>query len=408
MLHLTDATDNEMPVVPAERRPAGAGLPARVAISSIFGPPSDPRTWSGAPSRIAKGFEALGMEVVDVFPHVTRAEKYVFAAKYMLSGYGRVPTTLSLSRDPVLRSLRARRVRAAMAEHHVDAVLHTGTLDLPASDWADTDHYLYCDHTWDLWLRHEGFDDPHTPKARAEFDFQDRICYAQVKHIFTFGEYVRDNLISHYGVSPRRVTAVGSGMGHIEPCFDPRTYDNGLLLFVAKHYFDLKGGNLVLEAFRIARRFRKDLRLVVVWDGADPDLPARYPEVEFHSNMPWEGLTSLYRQASLFVEPMLNDPWGQVYLEALASRTPVLGLNRNGLPEITEQGRHGFLVDEASPEAIAEKILHAMSNPDQLARMGLSGQSHVLQNYSWDRVVSEMAAVMSQPQPNASEIPYWQ
>jgi glycosyltransferase involved in cell wall biosynthesis len=105
---------------------------------------------------------------------------------------------------------------------------------------------------------------------------------------------------------------------------------------------------------------------------------------------------------------MLNDPWGQVYLEALASRTPVLGLNRNGLPEITEQGRHGFLVDEASPEAIAEEILRAMSDPDRLARMGLSGQAHVLQNYSWDRVVSEMAAVMSQSQPNASEIPYWQ
>lgn len=408
MLHPIVTVDKEMPVIASRQQSICAGPPARVAISSIFGAPSDPRTWSGAPSRIVQGFEALGMEVVDVFPHVTRAEKYLFAAKYMLSGYGRVPTTLSLSRDPMLRSLRTRRVKATMAKQHVDVVLHTGTLDLPANDCTDTDHYLYCDHTWDLWLRHEGVNDPHTLKARVEFDFQDRLCYAQMKHIFTFGEYVRDNLINHYDVSPHRVTSVGSGMGHIEPYFGSRAYGNGLLLFVAKHYFELKGGHLVLEAFRIARRFRNDLRLAIVWDGADPDLPERYPEVEFYSGMSWDGLTDLYRQASLFVEPMFNDPWGQVYLEALVSRTPVLGLNRNGLPEITEQGRHGFLVEEASPEAIAEEILRAMSAPDRLACMGLSGQSHVLKNYSWDRVVTEMAAVMSRRQPDASEISYRQ
>src|SRR3546814_12809912 len=83
---------------------------------------------------------------------------------------------------------------------------------------------------------------------------------------------------------------------------------------------------------------------------------------------------------------MLNDPWGQVYLEALTSRTPVLGLERNGLPEITENGRHGFMVQQADPVALADAILDAMSAPDRLVAMGHSGQRPVLDTYSWDKV----------------------
>src|SRR3546814_11340109 len=90
---------------------------------------------------------------------------------------------------------------------------------------------------------------------------------------------------------------------------------------------------------------------------------------------------------------MLNDPWGQVYLEALTSRTPVLGLERNGLPEITENGRHGFMVQQADPVALADAILDAMSAPDRLVAMGHSGQRHVLDNYSWDKVAPAVAAV---------------
>ena len=91
------------------------------------------------------------------------------------------------------------------------------------------------------------------------------------------------------------------------------------------------------------------------------------------------------------VQPMLNDPWGQVYLEAMASRTPVMGLNRNGLPEIVDGGRHGFLVDRADPAALAEAILCAVSDPQRLERMATAAQRHVLQNYSWNRVAERIA-----------------
>ncbi len=99
---------------------------------------------------------------------------------------------------------------------------------------------------------------------------------------------------------------------------------------------------------------------------------------------------------------MLNDPWGQVYLEALLCRTPVIGLNRNGLPEIAMDGACGILVDNATPDALACAILDAVSDPARLAEMGSIGQAHVLEHYSWNRAVKSIAAVLD-PAPDLPE-----
>lgn len=395
MLHVTSAPDDKALSESVRRQAGRIALPERLAISSVFGRPFDPKTWSGAPNNVASAFERLGVDVIDAFPHVTRLEKIACAARYMRSGYGRVPDSLSLFRSPQLRKLRARRLSAQVSAAGARHVLHTGTLDLPACDTDTVDHYLYCDHTWDLWLRHRDAGDPHSPKAISLFEDYERQCYAQMRHIFTFGAYVRDNLISHYGVAPERITAVGSGMGPIDSYFGQKDYSNGLMLFVAKHFFVEKGGHLVLEAFERARRVRPNLRLIVIWDGRDKEFPRRYRHVDFRTQLRWSVLTKLYRDASLLVQPMLNDPWGQVYLEALVSRTPVLGLDRNGLPEITENGRHGFLVAEPDADAIATAMLDAHSDSARLDSMGLSGQQHVLKNHSWDGVARRMAYAMT-------------
>jgi glycosyltransferase involved in cell wall biosynthesis len=49
-----------------------------------------------------------------------------------------------------------------------------------------------------------------------------------------------------------------------------------------------------------------------------------------------------------------DEPFGLVMIEALASGTPVIGFRRASVPEIVEDGRTGFVVDDV--EAMAEAI----------------------------------------------------
>jgi glycosyltransferase involved in cell wall biosynthesis len=358
----------------------------QVAITSVFGNPRELRTWSGAPANVASALERFGVVVKEIQPRLGKTAKLGVALRDMLAGRGR-----PVSSEQVLRSLGTRqRLAAQVAEQAerigVRDVLHTGTLDLLPGAGRDIRHYLYCDHTWALAQRHHVHGGRYTERALAAFEDAERQSLDGVTHVFTFGSYVRDNLITHYGLSPDRVTAVGSGMGAIQPWHDAKDYSRPHLLFVAKHLFQAKGGVLLVEAFKIARQRRRDLMLTIV---GDPRSRAFVPEMEgleFRAHLPWEELQRLYRESTLLVQPMLNDPWGQVYLEAMVSRTPVMGLARNGLPELVDGGRHGFLVDRADPASLAEAILSALADPSRLERMAEQAQAYVLATHSWDRV----------------------
>ncbi|MHB1217232.1 MAG: glycosyltransferase family 4 protein [Alphaproteobacteria bacterium] len=351
----------------------------------------EPSTWSGAPANIGHALRALGYRISGIEPRFDTVAKSLLVGRHLLTGHKGF-----LRGETVRRSAAARRHCARMVERELrrigaDHVLHTGTFDLPAvRERQDMRHYLFCDHTWDLARRHHAQVGEFDDRQAKEFEALERESYAQMRHIFTFGRYVRDNLILHYGVDPARVTVVGSGMGRIRPYTGAKDYVNGPLLFAAKHLFVEKGGRLVLDAFRIVRKRRSSTRLVIVGSETHRALAGEQDGVEFHAHLPWGELERLYHHATMLVQPMLNDPWGQVYLEALLSRAPVVGLRRNGLPEILEGGRHGFLVDVASPDALADAIIDALSNPARLSEMGLSGQRHVLANYSWDRAAARM------------------
>lgn len=363
----------------------------RIAMTCVFGDPRDRRSWSGAPANLADALERLGIAVEGLHPHLGLLGKLGVAAGDVLSGYGR-----PVDGEHLLRSARSRRRLAVQVAREarrrgIEHVLHTGSMDLPALDLTrGVKHYLYCDHSWALAKPNRIDLDCYKPHTLAAFERSEQESLGGLTHVFTFGDYVRDNLIRHYGLPPDRVTTVGSGMGAIEPNNARKDFAKPSLLFVAKHLFRAKGGFLLLEAFRLALRRRPDLTLTIVGDRRSKAFVPRHPAITFHGHLPWVELQRLFREATLLVQPMLNDPWGQVYLEALVSRTPVLGLNRNGLPEIVDGGRYGFLVKYADPEALSHAILDAIADPARLERMAIAGQRHVLGKYSWDRVAERI------------------
>jgi glycosyltransferase involved in cell wall biosynthesis len=361
-----------------------------IAITSVFGNPRELRTWSGAPANVASGLERLGVVVKELQPRLSKTAKIGIALRDMLSGRGR-----PVSGEQILRSLTTRRLLAAQVAEQAQRrratnVMHTGTLDLLPDRSDGLQHYLYCDHTWALARRHHIHSQQYTERALGAFEEAERQSLDGVAHVFTFGAYVRDNLITHYGLAPDKVTAVGSGMGAIQPWHETKNFGQPRLLFVAKHLFQAKGGVLLVEAFRIARKRRRDIVLTIVGDPRSRAFVPDMASIEFRDHLPWEELQRLYREATLLVQPMLNDPWGQVYLEAMVSRTPVMGLARNGLPELVDGGRHGFLVDRADPESLAEAILSALSDPHRLESMAERAQAYVLATHSWDRVAERI------------------
>lgn len=281
-----------------------------------------------------------------------------------------------------------------MAAGGSNRALHMTTLSMPGrSRNPGFGHFVYIDSTYALQQAQQLTLD--SPQAQKVLDALEKDAFQQARHVFTVGEYVRDNVIAHYGIDPARVTAAGTGRGNIAPYEGPKDFESAPILFVAKERFAEKGGLLLLDAFRIAHARNPRLQLIMVAPLEFRGLIESTPGVQFRTALPWSELEALFHQAALFSMPALYEPWGLVFLEALASRCPILGMNRNAMPELTGNGRFGFLIQEPTAEAVADGLLEAFREPGRLQRMGEAGQAECLRRYTWQRTAGIITQVMN-------------
>lgn len=353
-----------------------------------LGDPTDPETWSGTPFNLYS--ELLRMNCLgSAFSSTESFNKYELILielinKVYYSG------SVDLNRGFLHRYLKAKKVKKMTQKSISNFTLHTGALDLPFFKYPKNQkHYLYCDSSWNLWTSYSTSMTGYSKKLLKDAEKLDTKAYHQVEHIFSVSEYVKENLIAHYNVNPTKITVVGTGLGVIKPYYGEKNYSNGKILFVAKGRFEDKGGPLVLKAFQIALKSYPHLHLIIVGQDAYK-VNINLPNVKTYGFLSKEKLQELFNESSLFLMPSINEPWGLVYLEALACRMPIVGLNRNSFPEINKNGVLGYGLNEMDPERIAEILIDAFSTPQKLSETGLKAQKYCLDKFSWNKTVTKI------------------
>lgn len=380
----------------------------RVGVVS-HGDPWSEATWSGTAKNIAEALERQGFSIVGVNPRSSLYERLWFLLRYQvgllrcrpsfarLAAQGRLLRGSERSdflRTRASRMRQAEGLRSKARRAGVERILHMSNMSLPLDGGDKHEHYLVCDSTWHTLMTHVDTCHRFPPRYRADFANLERRSFTNVSHFFPLAGYVADDLERHYGVDPARITVVGSGRGHMQPYFGEKDYHARRVLFAARLRFEEKGGQLLVEAFRLALQRVPDLHLTLVGDPRREHLLASTPNLTVLGHVSARELERLFREATLFAMPAPAEPWGLVYLEALVSKTPILGLRRNALPELAGDGRFGFIADEPEPQAVADALVSAFSDPQRLRRMGEEGQRHCLATYSWDGVAERIGAVL--------------
>ena len=178
-----------------------------------------------------------------------------------------------------------------------------------------------------------------------------------------------------------------------------------VLLFVGR-FLAFKRVPLLVRAYARARpRFSAPAPLLVwggspgEWEGEHPHTVAEREGSEGVFFSGWRGHDELplgLACADLFIGPSVDEPFGQVFLEAMSCGVPVIATRSGGPPSFvnTVPGRpNGWLVPPDDVDALADALVEAVNDEDARARMGEAAYRSSRERYSWPALAADVARV---------------
>src|ERR1700733_5437192 len=161
-----------------------------------------------------------------------------------------------------------------------------------------------------------------------------------------------------------------------------------------------KGQDLVLRAIHgIAAAF-PHLQCRIVGEGPDRDcLQALADELGIRQRVNFLGRLSraevadAMRRCSMFVLPSSNEGLGCVYLEAMASAKPVIGCRGQGIEEIVEHQKNGWLISPNNLDELEQALLTLLRSPELSLQIGDAARKTVVNGLALSHQAQQMAAI---------------
>ncbi len=96
-----------------------------------------------------------------------------------------------------------------------------------------------------------------------------------------------------------------------------------------------------------------------------------------------------FQLADVYCMPSRSEAYGIAYLEAWATKTPIIASNIPAMKEIISEGKNGILVNFDHLKEIKQAVLYLLKNPKKKHKMGKNGYKKVKKKNSWKRITKE-------------------
>ncbi len=228
------------------------------------------------------------------------------------------------------------------------------------------------------------------------------------KKIITISQYSKNDIVSHYGIDPDKVTVTYPGYDNNKYQISNIKYQKQIskiknkynikedyILFVGTLQ-PRKNISRLIEAFNLTMRQcnNETMQLLIVgkkgWLYEEIFLRVNElglkDDVIFTDYVNDGDLPDLYRNATCFVLPSLYEGFGIPAIEAMACGCPVVVSNVSSLPEIVESA--GVFVDPYRIESIAEginQVCYDEANRNKLIKKGLLQ----VKKFTWQKCAEE-------------------
>lgn len=194
-----------------------------------------------------------------------------------------------------------------------------------------------------------------------------------------------------------------SGPGAAVPS-GPRRDEDVPVVVSASRLFPWKGQELLLDALARVHAAGHPFHLLVVGED-DPratpgggshraTLEQRVAALGLDDVVTFTGfrddVQELMRAADVFAMPSFAEPFGVVYLEAMATGLPVVSLDTGGTPEVVEHGSTGLLSPRGDVDALAANLVRLLTDEALRRAMGAAGRRRLEERFTPGHLAADL------------------
>lgn len=161
-----------------------------------------------------------------------------------------------------------------------------------------------------------------------------------------------------------------------------------------------KGVHLLLEAFSIVNRIQPDFELKIIGDGPEEmylhNISSKLSikdKVNFYESMPHNEIGKIMQESFMFVLPSIDEGFGVVLVEALASGLPCIAFNSGGVTDILDENQ-GILVEPGNVSELSSAINELITNRNLYNRLSVSGRE-IAKEFDWNLIAERVIQIYS-------------
>lgn len=222
-------------------------------------------------------------------------------------------------------------------------------------------------------------------------------------HIIPNCFYISNLLTEKFNIPPEKMSVVHRGINlsrfNVKP--SPNKYKSKKVLFIGAN-IERKGAMDLIKAAPIVLKEYPNTEFIIIGNAA-PEYRQKINDFlvkhnikknfKFINKVGNEQTVKYYKEANVFVMPTLMEALGCVFMEAMAARTPVVGTNIGGVPELIKDSKNGLLVNLHSPEQIADCIIKVLEKPDFAQKLGEAGRKYVLEHHNLEIMTKKLVRI---------------
>ena len=242
-------------------------------------------------------------------------------------------------------------------------------------------NYVYTDHTHLANLYYAAYTRVYL--YSAEWIGCEKTIYNHAAIVFTRSSNISHSLVEQYGIPSAKIMCVYAGANTRIPEIKPenKDYSPKNILFVGLDW-KRKGGPDLISAFKSIYQKHPGAVLRIVGNQINND----HPGIQSFGRLSVEALNQYYQEASIFAMPSYNEPFGIVFVEAMAYALPIVATQIGAISDMVHQGKNGFLVEPGDVNSLAQALDELLQSEEKRRDFGRQSWKLSQERYNWQAV----------------------